>query len=89
MNHMKKLAAVTYDNDFYDREVKVLDPIKLDAKDLKGLTVTIHGFDFIDTGYALACPQCGVISGVSCREDLDKKVDFFLKFGCEHYQVKK
>lgn len=68
----------------YD-EPKILDPIKLSNKDLKSLTVEVCGYTFIDTGYALACPDCGKISGVSCREDLDKKIDFFLKFGCEHY----
>lgn len=66
-------------------EPQIPTPIKLDAEDLKDITVEIHGFTFIDTGYCLACPICGKISGISCREDVDKKIDFFLKFGCEHY----
>lgn len=65
---------------------EVLTPIKLTKKDIASLTVTILGFKFIDTGYALACPDCGKISGIACREDIDTKIDWFFKFGCEHYQ---
>lgn len=73
-------------NYFVNPEPQILDPIKLDKKALKPLTIEVLGYEFIDTGYALACPQCGKISGISCREDLDKQVDFFLKFGCKHYK---
>lgn len=64
----------------------ILTPIKLTKKDVAKLTVEVLGFKFIDTGYALACPECGNISGISCREDLDTKIDWFFKFGCKHYQ---
>lgn len=68
-------------------EPEILDPIKLTEEEKASRIVTVLGFKFFDTGYALACPQCGKISGLSCREDVDKKIDFFLKFGCEHYQL--
>ncbi len=84
----KKVLACT--GEAYDyKEEEILTPIKLDKKDLEKLTVTVCGYEFIDTGYALACPECGLISGLNCRLDIDKKVDFFLKFGCEHYKEKK
>lgn len=69
----------------YEDEPEILDPIKFSDEEKASRIVTILGFKFFDTGYALACLECGKISGLSCREDLDKKIDFFLKFGCEHY----
>lgn len=71
----------------YDDEPEILDPIKLTDEEKASRIVTVLGFKFFDTGYALACPECGKISGLSCREDIDKKIDFFLKFGCEHYTL--
>lgn len=64
---------------------KILLPIKLSDEEKAKRLVDVAGFKFFDTGYALACPECGRTSGISCREDIDKQIDFFLKFGCEHY----
>ena len=83
MKRKERNLPAVFDGEYGD-EPKILDPIKLSTKDLN--IVTVHGFKFVDTGYALACPTCGKISGISCREDLDLKIDFFLKFGCEHYK---
>lgn len=83
MKHTNDLTVI--DADYPE----IQTPIKLQEEDLKKLTVDILGYKFIDTGYALACPQCGKISGISCREDVDTQVDFFFKFGCEHYQQPK
>lgn len=71
---------------YYNDDGVVLDPIKLSPKELSKRMVTIAGFEFIDGGYCIACPKCGAISGISARVDLDKKIDFFLKFGCSCYK---
>lgn len=83
----KPYIGEVYDVETSDDEPTILDPIKLSEEDKNARIVTVLGFKFFDTGYALACPSCGKISGISCREDIDKKIDFFLKFGCEHYQL--
>lgn len=83
MKHKSDMIIYGEEEDI--KEPKVRKPIKLSPKDIKGLTVAIAGNEFIDTGYALACPKCGKISGVSCREDIDHTIDFFFKFGCTHY----
>lgn len=83
---MKTTALACLNNDPYLVKDEVLTPIKLDEADLKKRTITLAGYKFIDTGYALACPECGKISGISCRVDVDEQLDFFLKFGCEHYE---
>lgn len=83
----KPYIGEVYDVDTSDDEPTILDPIKFSDEDKASRIVTVLGFKFFDTGYALACPECGKISGISCREDIDKKIDFFLKFGCEHYQL--
>lgn len=82
---MKKLAGVNYDYSCDKDELPL--PFKLTDKDIK--KVTIAGHEFVDLGWCLACPKCGRVSAVSMREDVDKKIDFFLKFGCEHYEKKK
>lgn len=76
-------------SDWEDKKVKIATPIKFTPKDVKSRMITVLGFQFFDTGYAFACPQCGKISGISCRKDVDKTIDWFLKFGCEHYQKTK
>lgn len=68
-----------------DESPKILTPIKLTKTDLKALTVTVAGHKFINIG-ALICPKCGYTSGAGSRIDIDEKLDFFLKFGCVHYQ---
>ncbi len=80
----KRLAKLNYDLSVDERELAT--PLKLKEKDLKRFEVTIAGFTFLDLGYCLACPTCGVVSGVNSRKDLDENVDFFLMFGCEHYK---
>lgn len=87
LSRMPSIGDV-YDVDTsWEDEPQIMDPIKLTDEEKASRLVTVLGFKFFDTGYALSCPQCGKISGLSCREDIDKKVDFFLKFGCEHYQL--
>ena len=82
----KQFCEAEYDDDVCID--KIPTPVKLSQKDVDKKIVTIAGYKFIDTGYDIACPTCGLVSGISCREDVDKKIDWFLKFGCEHYAKK-
>lgn len=62
-------------------------PVRLEADDLKPMLVTIKGkYTFVNTGHSLACPQCGMISGVGIQKLLDETFVWFLRFGCEHYE---
>lgn len=85
MSKIKKIARQDYD---YSVDAEDLPtPIKLTPEEIEKRTVMIMGFSFIDVGWAIACPDCGCVSGISAREDIDGALDWFLKFGCEHYKT--
>lgn len=83
---MKKSKELACLNNFCDYDLEdIRTPIKLDELSVKSRMVSVGDFTFVDTGYALACPICGKVSGIQCRMDIDKTIDWFLEFGCEHY----
>jgi hypothetical protein len=69
-------------------EVEKIDqirPYRLSEEDLNKLRVTIAGFEFLNIGGVIVCPQCGQPQKLECQVALDSEVYFFLKFYCLHY----
>lgn len=63
-------------------------PVEIVGEELKRLTVTIAGFDFISFGSALICPICGKQAGILIDRAPDDNFKFYLRFPCKDYDPK-
>lgn len=63
-------------------------PVKISDDEIKKLTITIMGFEFISFGSALICPVCGKQAGIIIDRAPDDTFAFYLRFPCRDYDPK-